>query len=321
LITGSGLIGATIAGRLLAKGQDQPILYDVAFPLDNLADRLSLDAVPLVRGDINDIGDLVAAIKKHGADRIIHTAGFLDAMVRERPYAGARVNLQGTVSVLEAARLTAVSRVVFCSSSTVYLGVRDCPAASAHVEDFLFRAATQHPPSLYASMKLAAEWLGHCYRNEYGVDFAAVRFGSAFGPWRGTPSGWLSQLLKRLIESAWYGQPCHLSADELGRGRDYVYAADAAAGAILAAFAANPESRVYNISMGELSTGRDIVNVIELVSGHKLALEISTDQPASKYLEELCPVDISRARAELGYQVEYPMERAVEDYIRWLERQ
>jgi len=321
LITGSGLIGSTIAGQLIASGQDHPILYDVGFPLDNLTDRLPLDAVSLVRGDINDIGDVIAAIGKHHVDRIIHTAGFLDAMVRERPYAGARVNLMGTVSVLEAARLSSVSRVVFCSSSTIYLGARDRPVDGLHTEDFALRAVTQHPPSLYASLKLAGEWLGHRYQNEYGVDFVAVRFGSAFGPWRGTPSGWLSQMLKRLIESAWYGQPCRLSADELTRGRDYVYAPHAASGALRAAFAANPASRVYNISMGELSTGRMIVDAIERVSGHKLALEISEDGAASKYLEELCPMDISRARAELGYQVEYPMERAIGDYLRWLRSQ
>ena len=89
----------------------------------------------------------------------------------------------------DAARLTAVDRVVFCSSSTVYLGAKDRPPSGLLEENFALQAVRQHPPSVYASMKLAGEWLGHNYREEYGVECASVRFAGVFGPWHGTPSG------------------------------------------------------------------------------------------------------------------------------------
>src|SRR5437763_12092322 len=116
MITGAGLVGSLAAARLLAQGEEHPILYDVAFSMNNLAERLPLDRVTLIRGDVNDLPDVVRAIQTHGVDRVIHTAGFLTWMVRERPYAGVLVDLLGLMSELEAARLTGIDRVVFCSS-------------------------------------------------------------------------------------------------------------------------------------------------------------------------------------------------------------
>lgn len=320
LITGAGLVGSTAAAQLLELGEDKPVLYDVAFAHGDLADRFSADRVVLVRGDINDVPDLVRALQQFQIERVIHTAGFLTPAVRERPYAGTRVNLFGTAAVLEAARLAGVKRVVLCSSSTVYLGVRKPPPSNLLGEDFALRTESEYPPAVYASMKLAAEWLGHCYRNEYDLDFAVVRFGAVFGPWRGAPSGWLSLLLKRLIESALGGPPCSLSTEDLRRACDYVYAADAAQGAVKAAMATAGNNHVYNISMGVLSSGQEIVDTIERVSGRKVSLDIRPGGTGSNYLDEVCPMDVSRAQQELGYRVMFPMEGAIRDYIGWLDR-
>lgn len=321
MITGAGLVGSLAAARLIADHGERPVLYDVAFSMDNVAERVPLDRVDLVRGDITDVPDLVRTIQTYGVDRIVHTAGFLTWMVRERPYAGVRVNLVGTLSVLEAARLTGVKRVVFCSSNTVYMGLKERPPSGLLTEDFKLRAVSEYPPSVYASMKLAAEWLGHCYRNEYGVDFVAVRFGGVFGPWRGVPSGGPTRLLQQLIENTWYGRLCHIGMGDLERGgMDYVYGHDAAQGAVKAAFAQRPETRVYNIAMGELYTVRDIIAIIERLTGRKAQLEVFQGGSHSGYSQETYAADLARSRAELGYEVEFPMEKAIAHYLAWLER-
>ena len=322
LITGAGLVGSLAAARLIAEGNERPVLYDVGFSMPNLAERVDLDKVTLVRGDVTDVPDLIRVIQTHGVDRIIHSAGMLTWMVRERPYTGVRVNLIGTLAVFEAARLTGVKRVVFCSSNTVHLGTKGGGSTEPEGADFALRTVSEYPPSVYASMKLAGEWLGHCYRNEYGVDVVSVRFAGVFGPWHGTPSGGPSQLLQQVIECAYHGRPCRLSAGDLDRAAtSYVYAADAAQGTVRGVHAAEPTTRVYNIAMAELHTLREIVDMTERLADRKLQIKETPAPSLSGYGSAAHPPpDLRPAGAELGYHVEYPMEEAIRDYLGWLQR-
>jgi UDP-glucose 4-epimerase len=321
LITGAGLVGSLAAARLIAERDERPILYDVGFSLPNVSERVDLDKVTLVRGDVTDVPDLVRAIQTYSVDRIIHSAGMLTWMVRERPYTGVRVNLMGTLAVYEAARLTGVQRVVFCSSNTVHLGTKG-GGTEPEGTDFALHTVSEYPPSVYASMKLAGEWLGHCYRQEYGVDVVSVRFAGVFGPWHGTPSGGPSQLLQQVIECAYYGRPCRLSAGDLDRrATSYVHAADAAQGTVRGVHAAEPTTRVYNIAMPEMYTLRQIVEMTEHLADRKLQIEELPSPSLTGYSDTAHPPpDLRASEAELGYRVEYPMERAIRDYLAWLER-
>lgn len=321
MVTGAGMVGSLAAARLAADYGEHAVLYDVAFSMDNLRERVPLDQVTLVRGDVNDLPDLVAAIQRHKVDRILHTVGLLTWMVRERPYAGVRVNLIGLLSALEAARLTGVKRVVFCSSSTIWAGLKDRSADEMLPEDFSLSSVSEYPPSVYASMKLAGEWLGHCYREEYGVDFAAVRFAGVFGPWRGTPSGGPSQLMQRLIESAWRGEATSVMSTEFERPQDYVYAADAAHGGVRALMSERLPQPVYNLSMGRKYTLPQIVELIEEYSGRQLRLDVREGKTVSGYTRAVPAADNSRAQSDLGWTVEYPMDKAIQDYLAWLNRE
>ncbi len=317
LITGAGLVGSLCAARLLQHHDEPPVLYDVAPSLENLAERLPLDRVRLVRGDVTDLPDLIRVIKTERVHAIIHTAGLLTWMVNERPYTGVRVNLVGTLNVLEAARLTGVQRVVFCSSGTVYYGLETRPAPLP--EDTALRSVSEHPPSVYAAMKLAGEWLGLNYTRHYGLDFAAVRFGGVFGPWRGQPGGGPSRIMQEIIEAAHAGRPARLRAGDLDHpGTDYVYAADAAQGAVRACLAERVPSRVYNIALGRTYTLREVLGVVEQVLGRPVAVEVVPAGTFSGYGARAHALDIRRAQEELGYAPEYPLEAAVRDYLAWL---
>jgi nucleoside-diphosphate-sugar epimerase len=318
LITGAGLVGSLCAARLLAESDEQPILYDVAPSPENLADKLPLDRVALVRGDIGDLPDLLRVLQSAPIQAIIHTAGLLTWMVNERPYAGVRINLLGTLNVLEAARLAGVARVVFCSSSTVYFGLAEGrPAPMA--EDFALRTTSEYPPSVYASMKLSGEWLGQNYARHHGLDFAAVRFGGVFGPWRGQPSGGPSRVMQEVLEAAHANRPARLSAGDLDHpGTDYVYARDAAQGAVRAALAPSVPSRIYNIALGQAYPLRAVLAAVEQVQGRPLAVDVLPAGTHSGYTGVAHALDLSRARAELGYEPEFPLEAAIRDYLAWL---
>jgi UDP-glucose 4-epimerase len=319
MITGAGMIGSLVAARIVRERAERPLLFDLAFSMENLRERFDPAAVELVKGDVTDVGHLIETMRGYDVDRVIHTASLLTRDLIPRPYAGVRVNLMGTLSALEAARIVGVERFVFCSSTVVTMGRRSVDPSGLTPADFSLSVVSEHPPSLYASMKLAAEWLCHCYSNDYGVDAAAVRFGGVFGPWHGVPGGGPSKLLKSLIECAHFGSEYQIAAPDLDRqGMDYTYSPDAAQAAVRAAHAAAVPSRVYSATMGTLHTIRDVIELIEQVSGRPLNVEVVDQDSMTKYGNPTSPMDLSRSTAELGYEVEYPMERAIEDYLRWL---
>ena len=314
LITGAGLVGTLAAGRLVAHGLDQPVLYDVSFADHDLKNWLNLEKVKRVIGDVTDLPNLIRAIQENGIGRIIHTAALHTSEVRKRPFAGARVNFMGTLAVLEAARLTGVKRVVFCSSSTVYLGLKQPVPDGILREDVSLRVVSEYPPSTYASLKLSAEWIAHEYRTVHEVDSVVIRLAGIFGPWKKAVSS-PHRLVKGILESAWLRQPCELTSAEMTQeGSDYVYARDAAQSVVRAAFAVDPRARVYNIAMGRLYTVQEIIDIVERVVGRKVELHLVEGGKLSGYDKNPGRLDISRARAELGYEVEFPMEKAIQDY-------
>ena len=319
LITGAGMIGSLAAARIIDERGERPVLYDVAFSEPNLSERLDPASVELVRGDIGDIGDLLRAVESHGVERIIHTASLLTRDLIPRPVAGVRVNVMGTMNVLEAARMAGLARVVFCSSTVVTMGRRSVVGTDDTVEDFNLNVVSEYPPSLYASMKLASEWLCHNYTDSYGLDTAVVRFGGVFGPWHGVPGGGPSKLLKQLIECAHYGRTYRIAEADLHRqGMDYTYSVDGAQGLVRAAFAPEVGNRVYNATMGELLTIAAIIERIEQAAGRPVDLEITREDSMTKYGNTTSPMDLTASRRDLGYEVEYPMDVAVADYLRWL---
>lgn len=326
LITGAGLVGSYAAAQLAAMGE-KPVLFDVAPPWENLQRVPGLETVEVVRGDILDFPDLARVIKEKGVDRIIHTAAFLTAGARARPYAAVKVNILGTVNILEAARLLGVSRVVFTSSATVYYSTYSTRQDDPQEEDFALRAISQRPSGVYPTTKLACEHLGLCYRDLYGIDFVVVRFAGVFGPWLGPVAGLPGMALKQLAERPLREKVVTVGRDLVWAGQeDFLYMKDAARSTVLACLVPKlgPDKRpvpVYNVSMGR---GYEFEEVIEFLQEiyPKTEFQVKTGEVASAggYPDiPKRPMDLSRSRKELGYEPEFKMEEALRDYRQWLE--
>src|SRR5207237_9380887 len=123
LVTGeTGLVGAYAVGMLLEQGE-RPVVFDIALNERLLnAGGIDTSKVTMIRGDMLDLPALISEIRDNDCDRVIHLSAFLGIEVQRRPYSGVRLNFMGTVNVFEAARLEKISRVIFPSSGTVYLG-------------------------------------------------------------------------------------------------------------------------------------------------------------------------------------------------------
>ena len=183
LVTGgAGFIGSHVCGRLLKSGHavwafdDLNAFYDPQLKRQNIRELQSL-AKPFefVHGDLTHPGAVEELFKSGRYDQVIHLAA--RAGVRpslEEPALYQRVNVEGTVHLLEAARRARVRKLIIASSSSVYGVNAKVPFAES---DPIFSAI-----SPYAASKLACEALGHVYHHVYGMDVVMLRFFTVYGP-------------------------------------------------------------------------------------------------------------------------------------------
>jgi UDP-glucose 4-epimerase len=307
LVTGgTGLVGAYAVGMLLERGE-RPIIFDVALN-ERLLSAVGVDVnkVTMIRGDMLDLPALISAIRDHDCDRIIHLAAFLGEEVQRRPYSGVRLNFLGTVNVFEAARLEKVTRVVFPSSGTVYLG------SIAEGLKQIDESIPMNPPSVYAATKASCEFMGRAYAKRYGFEFICLRYtGGLYGP---SPAGLKATreiAIQQMIRAAVKGEAATINWPY--GPAEILYGKDAARGTVLAVMKDTFKETLFHIGNGVTLSGDDIVAAVRTVfPGAEISLR-KGDNPMP-YPESRLASDFSRAKTELGYEPEYSIEKAVLDY-------
>lgn len=310
LITGAGLIGTHVAQRLLDRGA-QPVIYDLAPARAYMQTVVDLDRVPVVRGDIRDLPHLVQVVREHDVDRIIHTAGLIGGRVEEEPYSGLQINLQGTINVLEVARVMGVRRVIFASTEGVY----DNNAASDPDQRIPETAAYGFNP-LYGAAKASSELIGFAYANRFGFEFVVLRFSAVFGPGTFVGGSVAGEFIHNLLSAAVAKRP--LKVQPWPARREYTYAKDIARGVELATFADKLKDHVINLGVGRTYTLEELVETAKRIApGADITIEGPVNQALARALRN-SPFDITRARANLGWEPEYDLESAFRDYAAYL---
>ena len=204
LITGgTGLIGSALAERLLARGE-RVVLFD-AKPADSrvAALRAHGDHVTVVRGDVQALGELLDAIRRHHVSAVVHLAFVLGADGNRAPERATRVNILGTVNALEAARLSGVERVLLASSIAAY-GSDDqyAPDLLPLREDVPLYVCRSQP--IYGGGKVHTEHLAQAYAEYHGLVVGGLRPSIVYG-W-GRESG-ASAFLGEVIDRPAVGEP------------------------------------------------------------------------------------------------------------------
>ncbi|MFM9972680.1 MAG: NAD-dependent epimerase/dehydratase family protein [Burkholderiales bacterium] len=306
MIIGAGLVGSQIA-RILVEQGERPTLMDQRFQREALAQIVDLSKVDMVEGDVLRPLTLSQAICKAGITAIVHTAAhpMLTLGAARDPYAAIQLNIMGTVNVLDAARVHGVKRVVVSSSSVLngHLSGGEDKGEMTREEAF------PRPSTFYASTKQAVESIGHNYA-AIGIEFAAMRYGPVAGPWGGPGGGGPTVMFRDMMDAAIAGKEVPVPSAAL----EWVYSKDAANGTVLALQAKALPSRVFNITMGKLVTAEDLsVALKEVFPGVKIRMETNNVSPSARAK----PAEIARAKAVLGYEPQYPMVKAMRDYVEW----
>jgi UDP-glucuronate 4-epimerase len=309
LITGgAGFIGSHVAERLLKSGHQITALddlnpfYDPAIKHANLA-VLTATGGPrfrFVRGDLTDRPTLDALCRQTPFDQVIHLAaraGVRPSLVDPALYQ--RVNVEGTVNVLEAARATGCRKFTLASSSSVYGLNAKVPFSEA---DPIFSAI-----SPYAASKLACEALGHVYHHLYGLDVAMLRFFTVYGP-RQRPDLAIFKFAT-LIDA---GRPIPVFGDGSAR-RDYTFVEDIVDGVI----ACTERTLGYEIfNLGESQTVRldELIRLLEQAMGKPALIDRQPLQPGDV---PVTYADIAKARRLLGYDPKTKIADGIPKFVAW----
>jgi UDP-glucuronate 4-epimerase len=308
LVTGgAGFIGSHVCERLLRDGHrvwafdDLNDFYDPQIKRQNLRETQSL-ARPFefIPGDITDasaLGELFSSVK---FDQIIHLAA--RAGVRpslEQPALYQRVNVEGTVNLLEAARKSGVKKITLASSSSVYGVNAKVPFCES---DPIFSAI-----SPYAASKLACEALGHVYHHIYKMDVAMLRFFTVYGP-RQRPDLAIHKFTK-LIDA---GRPIPVFGDG-HTARDHTHISDIVEG-VMACTRQEFGFEIFNLGESETVKLSRLIGLIEAALGKKAVIDRQPMQPGDV---PITFANISKARARLGYQPRVKIEQGIKLFAEW----
>ncbi len=312
LVTGgAGFIGSHVCERLLEEGHavwvydDLNDFYDPQIKRGALR-QLQAMARPFtfVFGDLTDRSAVDELFAGANFDQVIHLAA--RAGVRpslQEPALYQRVNVEGTVNVLEAARRRGVKKITIASSSSVYGVNSKVPFSET---DPLFNAI-----SPYAASKLADEALGHVYHHIYGMDIAMLRFFTVYGP-RQRPDLAIHKFAKLITA----GKPIPVFGDG-STARDYTYVTDTVDG-VIACTRQEFGFEIFNLGESQTVT---LARLIELLEQHLGRQAIIDRQPVQPGDVPITYADITKARERLGYRPGVKIEEGIPRFVEWFRRQ
>ena len=306
LITGgTGFVGAYVT-RLLVEAGERPVLFDISAvqgPLRELSGRFVFE-----QGSLVHLPVLMDCVERHAIQRIFHLGGMLSLPSENNPWAAFDANVLGTYHVLETARIKRMAQVIYGSTIATYS--KDIPGTE--IDD----RTIQRPSTFYGVSKTFGELLGRFYHRKFGLDFRGVRLPSIVGP--GGRTAHMSIYNAWAIEYAIKGLPYVLECEPETRCPALYYKDAARALTMLSnAEPGKISTRIYNVAgISPPYSARELVEAIsKRIPDARLTFE--PDPGIVELLRELGSLRINdqRARAEWGWQVAYPLDELVDDFI------
>jgi UDP-glucose 4-epimerase len=302
LVTGgAGFIGSTLVDALVAAGAQVSVVDDLS-----RGRRSQIpDGVDFHQLDIVD--DRLAALMASVAPEVVfHEAAQIDVRrsVAE-PLVDTRINVLGTVNVLEACARASVRRLVFASSGgALYGDTTVLPTPETH---------PCCPVSAYGAAKLAGETYGAVFRQVHGLEFVALRYANVYGP-RQDPhgeAGVVAIFAERLVG----GDDAVINGDG-SQTRDYVYVDDVVAANLRAAETSTLGA--YNVGTGHACDVNSLYALMAGAAGVELPAQHGPAKPGEQRVSCL---DITRAAQLLGWQPQVTLEEGVSRTVAWFAAQ
>ena len=306
LITGGmGFLGAHLAREVL-KNNEEVVIFDVKGASPDIATDLKSKA-EIVIGDVGNWVNVLEAVKKYNIDCIYHCAALLTTASEADPSVSFRINIGGTMNILEVSRILGVKDVIMISSGAAY-GAQTPPP-------IIYDDTPHNPDNMYGVTKVCSERLGEQYHRQYGVNYRALRLSMVVGPGRqlsyyfGDWSG--------VIEMPARGKSYTAHSNPRIPG-PYLYVKDAVRALIGIRNAPEEKlrQRVYNTGGFQA----DLTEVIEAVKKQIPDAQVTFDEDKSEKMQSLnrgvnYRMDNTAAFEDFGYQPDYLLNEMVADFI------
>lgn len=305
LVTGGcGFIGSNFIRFVLAERPDVRVVnLDALTYAAHPGNLEGVDRDPryrFVHGSIVD-EDRVDRLMGEGVDAVVHFAAesHVDRSLYG-PVEFVRTNVQGTLTLLEAARRHGVGRFVQVSTDEVYGSL---PAQGRFTEE-----TPLHPNNPYAATKAAADLMAGAYAHTFGLPVVVTRSSNNYGP-RQHPE----KLIPLCIANAMEDRELPVYGDGL-QVRDWLYVEDHCRG-ILAALERGRPGEVYNFGGGDERTNLEVARaILRRVGKPDSLIRLVQDRPGH---DRRYAIDFSKARRELGWSPQVPFEEGLARTVAW----
>lgn len=307
VVTGAGgFLGSHLADRLVAEGASVRALvhYNARGSCGWLDHSPHAQHMEVVAGDVCDPGGMDALLR--GADTVYHLAALTTVPHSYRaPAEFVRVNVTGTLHVLEAARRAGIARLVQASTSQIYGTARQVPITEDHPHQ------AQSP---YSASKIAADKLVEAWHRSFGLPVVTLTTFCTFGA-RQSVRNIVPTIITQLLD----GPVVRLG--NIHPRRDYNYVDDAMDAFVLAGQAEGVLGQTMNISGRHEISIRDLALLIARLMDREISLEHDAlrARPAGSEVERLLG-DYSKAERLLGWQHQVGLEEGLVKTIAWYER-
>lgn len=293
LVTGgAGFIGHNVAIYLKSHGYNVVALDNLRRATQFACERLNVHNVPLIRGDVLNVGSLRSAL--NGVDVVVHAAAYISVKESMRkPALYFKNNVAGTVNVAYACLSRGVRHLIYISSAAVYGDPIILPISETH---------PTNPISPYGLSKLMGEEAVKFY-GKRGLKYAILRLFNVYGPGQSsTYAGVISRFVQRLRE----GKPLIIYGDG-EQMRDFIHVYDVAE-AIKLTIEEKIENEIINIATGRPTTIKDLADL--LIKLAKQNLKPTFTKPRLGDIMHSY-ADISKARSLLGFEPKISIEQGI----------
>lgn len=298
LITGgAGFIGSNIQDRLIKLGHK-------IFVVDNLSTGFHKNLNPKAKFHKIDIQSpkIKDIFAKNKFDAVIHHAAQIDLRKSvDDPIKDAKINILGTINLLENCRKFKVKKVVFASTGGAIYGEADkIPTPETYAP---------YPVSPYGVEKLSAEYYLNYYYEIFGLKFVALRYSNVYGP-RQNPygeAGVVAIFAKKLLNNT---GPV-INGDGKNT-RDYVYVDDVVDANILALKL--KQNGFYNIGTGVETS---VNQVFQKIKKHAKSDLKPVYGSAKAGEQKRSALDSRKAHIELGWMPEVSLDQGIKRTVEW----
>lgn len=305
LVTGgAGFIGSNLCEAILKMGYKVRCLDNLSTGKQENVDLfLSSPNYTFIKGDITDLDVCMEACKD--VDFVLNQAawGSVPRSI-EMPLYYEKVNIGGTLNMMEAARQQGVKKFVYASSSSVYGDHPVLPKTEGQEGKVL---------SPYALTKKVDEEYGRLYKRLYGLDTYGLRYFNVFGR-RQNPEGAYAAVIPKFIRQLLSGERPTIHGDGK-QSRDFTYIENIIEANLKACLAPSEAAgEAFNIAYGGREYLIDIYHTLERALEVNIEPVFGPERPGDIKHSN---ADIAKAKKLLGYEPEWSFERGIEEAINW----